>query len=171
MYCEECQKRPANVHVTKIINGNKVEKHLCEQCAQKQQEQIGFAFLPDFSFSNFLGSMLESDGFSPLESISKRDLVCDKCGMTFGQFSKSGRMGCNKCYEYFGNHLEPLIKRIHGNIQHVGKIPRRSGQDIQLKQDITKAKLELQSAVLNEEFEKAAELRDKIKELEKRMKK
>jgi len=167
MYCEDCQKRPATVHLIKIINGNKIEKHLCEHCAKKRQEQLGIAFLPDFSFSNFLGSMLESEVFTSLGNVPENNFTCDKCGMTYSQFAHSGRMGCNKCYEYFGSKLEPLLKRIHGNIQHVGKIPKRTGEDIRLKQELAEAKMELQKAVFNEEFELAAKLRDRIKELEK----
>ncbi|MDK2824437.1 MAG: protein arginine kinase activator [Clostridia bacterium] len=168
MFCEECEKRPANVHMTKIINGNKVEKHLCEQCAKKQQDQIGFAIIPDFSFSNILSSMLNVDPFTSFGNVQDNEITCDKCGMTYSQFAKTGRMGCNKCYSFYGNKLEHLLKRIQGNTQHIGKIPKRTGENIRLKQELNNARIELQKAVLNEEFEKAAKLRDKIKELEKR---
>ncbi|MFZ7104376.1 MAG: UvrB/UvrC motif-containing protein [Peptococcaceae bacterium] len=166
MYCEECEKRPAVVHITKIVNGHKIEKHLCEQCAKKQQDQIGFTILPDISFSNFLSSMLDSDSFTPFSNIKAEEIVCDKCGLTYRQFSKIGRMGCDNCYEIYGNKLDHLLKRMHGNVQHTGKIPKRSGEDIRLQKEIKDARLELQKAVAEEEFEKAAHLRDKIKELE-----
>lgn len=168
MYCEECEKRPANVHITKIVNGHKVEKHLCEQCAKQQQDVMGFTLIPDFTLSNFLTSMLDGDHFSSFGNKKEIDLKCDKCSMTYNQFTKSGRLGCDNCYELYGNQLEHLLKRIHGNVQHTGKIPMRGGQDIRLKQELEIARIELQKAVLNEEFEQAAKLRDKIKELEKR---
>jgi len=166
MYCEECEKRPAVVHVTKIVNGQKIEKHLCEQCAKKQQDQIGFTFLPDFSFSNFISSMLDMDSFSTFGNIKTEEIVCDKCGLTYSQFAKIGRLGCDKCYGIYGNKLDHLLKRIHGNTKHNGKIPKRSGEDLRFKMELQNARLELQKAVVEEEFERAAILRDKIKELE-----
>jgi protein arginine kinase activator len=166
MFCEECEKRPANVHITKIVNGHKIEKHLCEQCAKKQQDVVGFSLIPDFSFSSFFSSMLDMDHFSPCNNI--KEVKCDKCSMTYNQIAKTGRFGCDRCYDLFGTSLDHLLKRIHGNSQHSGKIPRRAGKALRFKNEIEKAKIELQKAVLNEEYEKAAELRDKIKELEKR---
>lgn len=169
MYCEECEKRPANVHITKIINGHKVEKHLCEQCAKKQQDIVGFALVPDFTFSNFLSSMLDGDHFSSLGNIKEEEEIkCDKCSMTYTQFARGGRLGCDNCYEIYGEKLDQLLKRIHGNMQHTGKIPKRGGEDIRYRQELSSARMELQKAVLKEEFEEAARLRDQIKELEKR---
>ncbi|NLT94084.1 MAG: hypothetical protein GXW85_00855 [Clostridia bacterium] len=166
MFCEECEKRPANVHITKIVNGHKVEKHLCEQCAKKQQDVVGFTLFPDFSFANFFSSMLDMDHISSRNNINQ--VKCDKCSMTYSQFAKLGRFGCDRCYDLFGNGLEQILKRIHGNVQHTGKIPKRAGKAIRFKNELERYKMELQKAVLNEEYEKAAELRDKIKELEKR---
>ncbi|NLW24047.1 MAG: hypothetical protein GXY91_02155 [Clostridia bacterium] len=167
MYCENCHERPANVHFTKIVNGKKMEMHLCEYCAQKKQEQMSIPFMPDFSFSNLLTSMLQSDPFFSLQTVNRQDITCNKCQMTYSEFMETGRMGCDQCYSVFGNYLEHLLRRIHGNTQHLGKIPNRAGADIKLKKELTELKLELQKAVLNEEYEKAAQLRDKIKELEK----
>jgi len=168
MYCEECEKRPATVHITKIINGHKVEKHLCEECAKNQQDIVGFTLIPNFTFSNFLSSMLDTDPFSTFGNIKEKEIKCDKCSMTYSQFTKGGRLGCDKCYDLYGNKLEYLLKRIHGNVQHTGKLPKRAGRDIRVKQELDAARIELQKAVLNEEYEKAAQLRDRIKELEKR---
>jgi protein arginine kinase activator len=166
MFCEDCEKRPANVHITKIVNGHKIEKHICEQCAKKQQDVVGFTLFPDFSFPNIFSSMLEMEHFNPPNNI--KEIKCEKCSMTYSQFSKIGRFGCDRCYELFANGLDHLLKRIQGNAQHIGKIPRRAGKAIRFKNELEKAKLELQKAVLNEEYEKAAELRDKIKEMEKK---
>lgn len=87
--------------------------------------------------------------------------------MTYSQFSKIGRFGCSSCYKYFGDRLDPLFKRVHGNTVHVGKVPKRSGGRIQLKRKIDDLKLELQQRIQQEEFEEAAQLRDQIRTLEK----
>ena len=76
-------------------------------------------------------------------------------------------MGCNRCYEVFREHLEPTLRRIHGNTVHTGKLPKKGAGKIKLQRQIEQLKSELQAAVVNEQYEKAAELRDRIKELEK----
>jgi len=110
--------------------------------------------------------MLDVDSFT---SFDKKDneIKCEKCAMTYSQFAKGGRLGCDNCYALYGSKLEYLFKRIHGNVRHTGKIPKRSGKVIRFRQELNAAKIELQKAVLNEEFELAAKLRDEIKELEK----
>lgn len=170
MYCEECKERVASVHLTKIVNGNKIQKHLCEECAKKYQEELGMVFKPQFTFSNFLGSLLENEVFPQFDNVSLKDSKCDKCGMTYSEFLHGGRMGCNKCFSYFGDRLKPLLKRIHGTTTHTGKIPERIGGDLKLQNEIKEAKLSLKEAVSKEKFEEAAVLRDKIKELEKNFK-
>ncbi|GAE26001.1 nucleotide excision repair protein [Halalkalibacter wakoensis JCM 9140] len=93
---------------------------------------------------------------------------CDKCGMTYEQFTQVGRFGCAHCYKSFEAKLEPILKRVHsGNHKHAGKLPERIGGGIQLQRQIDSLKTELKGLIDQEEFEKAAELRDKIRLLEK----
>lgn len=87
--------------------------------------------------------------------------------MTYSQFSKVGRFGCSSCYKYFNDRLDPLFKRVHGNTTHMGKVPVRVGSHIQAKRKIEGLRQELQQKIAEEEFEKAAKLRDEIRELEK----
>lgn len=164
MYCEECNNKPANVHFTKIVNGNKISKHLCEECAKKYQQAWG-VLQPQFSFSNLISSIL-GEGLAPLNNQRTTSLKCDKCGLTYSEFAQGGRVGCDRCYDAFSVYLESLLKRIHGNNRHTGKIPRRMGGDLRIKQEIKRARQKLEEAVLKEEFELAASLRDKIKALE-----
>ena len=76
-------------------------------------------------------------------------------------------MGCAMCYEAFEEELEKLIKRIHGSDQHVG----RESEASQLGTLPEEKKLrflekELERCVREENYEEAAELRDRISELE-----
>jgi protein arginine kinase activator len=82
-------------------------------------------------------------------------------------FRRTGRVGCGNCYAAFKNEMIPLVKRIHGGVQHTGKVPKRTGGLLKVRRDIDKLKEELKTSIDNEEYEKAAEIRDKIKELEK----
>jgi protein arginine kinase activator len=169
MLCQLCNKRPANVHMTKIVNGIKSEFHICEQCA-KENEGLGInsgiqAFETPFSFSNILAGLMEFTG-SAVPYTTQKHLECSDCGLDYEDFKKSGKFGCSKCYESFGDRIVPIIKRIHGNVQHTGKVPQRTGGLIRIKRDIERLKYELKSAIENEEYEKAAQLRDRIKEIE-----
>ncbi|SHJ36252.1 Protein-arginine kinase activator protein McsA [Geosporobacter subterraneus DSM 17957] len=163
MLCESCNKRNATVHVTKILNGNKTELHLCEQCA-KQGEEMPFD--ASFTINNFLTGLLDSIQDSPIKVDYIKTTKCDHCGMTYGKFKQLGRLGCAQCYTAFQEKLIELIKRVQGNEVHSGKMPKRSGGVIRLKKEIKKLKVQLDEVIRKEEFEKAAVLRDKIRELE-----
>ncbi|QSQ08326.1 Protein-arginine kinase activator protein [Koleobacter methoxysyntrophicus] len=165
MLCEECGKRPASVHITKVVNGEKTERHLCEECA-RELEDFSFSFQPNFTIHNLLAGLLDSAKESPIGVNISQKIQCPFCGMTFNQFSQYGRFGCSQCYGSFHGRIEPILRRIHGSHVHTGKVPRRTGGKIRLKKEIDKLKRQLEQAVKKEEFEKAAELRDKIRELE-----
>lgn len=171
MVCQICNKRPANVHITRSINGAKTELHVCDQCAEKEGFSLNSSsagFDAPFSFSNILAGYMDFPGFGGLPYQVKRNDSCSACGMDYEDFKKTGRFGCSECYKSFSGQVEPLIKRIHGNSQHTGKVPRRTGGIIRIKRDIESLKAQLSAAIQNEQYEKAAELRDKIKALENR---
>lgn len=169
MLCQLCNKRPANVHLTKVINGVKTELHVCEQCAHEEGLNLGTqlsGFDIPFSFSNIFAGLMDSGTGGNLAHMMQKPLKCMECGLDYEQFKNTGRFGCSRCYEAFGDKLEPLIKRIHGNTQHTGKVPKRTGGIIRIKRDIEKLKYELKQAIDNEQYEKAAEIRDRIRKLE-----
>jgi protein arginine kinase activator len=86
--------------------------------------------------------------------------------MSLEEFQKTGRLGCSTCYDTFGEVLKPLIKRLHGSLQHTGKVPVRFSKTVSITREIAKLKDLLNKAIEKEEYEKAAEIRDKIKDLE-----
>jgi protein-arginine kinase activator protein McsA len=91
---------------------------------------------------------------------------CPACGLTFADFRASGRLGCHQDYEHFKKQLLPLLEKIHGATQHTGKIPLRLGQRVEKQKVLTALRKDLNAAIQREEYERAAELRDKIKVLE-----
>lgn len=175
LICQECKLRPVTLHFTKILNGEKTEIHLCENCAQDKGEMFIFPGSSNFSIHNLLAGLLNLE---PQVSEAKHDafshgeiLHCERCHMTYHQFAKIGRFGCSHCYKSFQSQLSPLLKRLHsGNANHTGKIPNRIGGTIQLQKQISKLKQTLQENISKEEFEKAAEVRDEIRRIEKRLK-
>jgi protein arginine kinase activator len=168
MICQECGKKQATLHFTKILNGEKTEFHICESCAREKGELIPGT--PNgFSIHNLLSGLLDFDPASQGLSSKTQPSRCDHCGLTYSQFSKVGRFGCSSCYKYFDEKLDPLFKRVHGNTIHTGKVPKRSGGLIKHKREIEGLKKELLGRIENEEFELAAQLRDEIRMLEKRV--
>ena len=171
MICEECQKRPASVHITQIINNQKTERHLCDQCAREfQQMAATFSFQPTFSFQQLLASLLNQDqNFLGLSSAGVSvGQQCEQCHLSYPEFTQEGKFGCRECYEHFSDRLETLFRKIHGNAQHSGKVPQRTGKVLGIKRQLERLYGELQAAIRQEAFEKAAVIRDQIRELEKK---
>lgn len=169
MLCQECKENAASLHFTKIVNGQKTEFHLCDSCAREKGD-----FIPGskgFSIHNLLSGLLDFEPSAGENALGAKPAIlrCEQCGLTYNQFGKTGRFGCSECYKAFSGRLDPLFKRVHGNIAHVGKIPKRRGGVIRQRREVEQLKMELRQAVEQEEFEKAAELRDRIRGLEKQI--
>lgn len=179
MYCENCGKKYANVRYTQIINGDKKEMFLCDECSKI----LGLdTFNINMDFSTFLGDFLnnfEEESIIP-QLINGEEMRCDRCNYTFEEFMNTGRFGCPDCYGVFEEKIDPLLKRIQGANRHIGRLGKidensfKKGEDL-LKEDIKETsnlgqinelKKELKLAIKEEKYEEAAQLRDKIKELE-----
>lgn len=156
--CDKCGK-PATVHLTEIADGQKVEKHLCEDCAVDE----GITVKASMPISQLLEDFIlqsGSQGETP-------ELACDVCGLTFSEFRQRGVLGCPNDYDAFEPALRPMLERAQeGASQHVGKVPQRAGSSQKKQNAILRLRSELKKAVDAEDYERAAELRDKIKELE-----
>ncbi len=160
MLCQSCEKRQASTHIKTILNGELKEFNLCSECAAK----LGYgSFFTNFGFDidKLFGSFMD------VTSPQRKAKRCQFCGSSFEEIARSGKVGCAHCYEEFYDELLPSIQRIHGRTNHTGKLARSAGTEVKVKNEIAKCKAELEEAIKTQEFEKAAELRDKIKELEK----
>jgi len=168
MLCQECRKRPATVHITRIVNGRKTEMDLCEPCAREQGEFDLFTE-PQFPIQSFLAGLLGQhlQAHPPVHAGAQPK--CDTCGLTYQEFAQAGRFGCSRCYEQFGERLDPVLRRIHGASQHAGKVPARTGGAVKARRDLRDKRDSLAKAVAAEDFEKAARLRDEIRKLEKEL--
>lgn len=94
---------------------------------------------------------------------------CPQCNFKFRDFNKTGKLGCDKCYEVFSYEIEPIIKRIQGSTEYNGRVPNKGSGIFKIKQKIKKLRIDLNEAVKNENFEQASVIRDQIKELEKNL--
>lgn len=167
MQCQECSEREATLHFTKIINGEKTEFHLCEGCARDKGEMLP-GVNNSFSIHNLLSGLMDIDPVGG--SVGQTHFStprCDHCGLTYAQFTASGRFGCARCYQAFGARLDPLLSKVHsGNVDHHGKIPLRSSEKLKTRRKMQESKKKLEQAISQEEFEEAAKLRDEIRKLE-----
>lgn len=173
MMCQECNQRPATLHFTKIINGEKTEVHVCERCAQEKGELFINNVGAGFSINNLLAGLLniESNFQQPKTNTlpKNEELRCPHCQLSFKEFVRVGKFGCANCCETFNKQLDPILKRVHsGNTVHIGKIPTRIGGALHLKKELLEMKETLKVLIDQEEFEKAAEVRDQIRIIEKR---
>lgn len=167
MMCERCGKNPANTYLKQVINGNVREMHLCENCAQ----ELGYSVLSTMnpfdmgiSFNNFLGGLFSQALPQQTAGSTK---TCPSCGSTFEDFMQNAQAGCANCYQAFYEELLPSIQRIHGKTKHVGKIPGSASKSLKLNRELTSLRQQLSAAVEAQEYEKAAKLRDRIREIEK----
>jgi len=162
MKCDNC-KNQATVHLTEIRNGKKIEKHLCEQCAAQNE---GLPVKSHTPINELLTNFVLAHSGLQKESGS----ACESCGISWAEFRQSGLFGCPNDYNIFEKDLTPLLQRAHeGATHHVGKVPtRRGGTGVPMKKqlDVAKLRKELGKAVESEDYERAAKLRDQIKDAE-----
>jgi protein arginine kinase activator len=170
MLCEECKKRPATVHFTKIVGDQKTEFHLCQQCAA-QRGELGFLGNIQINFPNILSSFFDLDQKLQVDGDWQEDTQarCPSCGLSYGDFRELGQLGCSDCYKTFGAQMEPILRRIHGHTRHTGKIPRKHAGKLSQERELENYKAQLKEAIAREEYEQAAKLRDKIHALEKEL--
>jgi protein arginine kinase activator len=146
-----------------IINGQKTEMHLCQDCVEQTEKPLTF----DQFFSgllDFFGGMPES--VSPAQNSKECICKCPRCGLSYEDFKKTGRLGCSDCYQTFQRELESVLKNIQGGNRHEGKYPQKSGVELLNRRKLSRLKLELAKAIEEEQYENAAKLRDQIRELE-----
>lgn len=171
MLCKNCNKNKATFHYTEIINGVKKEIALCDECRNK----LGITSL-DFNIPlgmpDFFSDFFEDSSFLPEFDVVKT-LKCDKCGMSYNDFSEGGRIGCSNCYDVFESKLDSILKNIHGFNVHKGRILN----SLKLKKieevkenpksnELEKLKNRLKELVRQEKYEEAAKIRDEIKKIE-----
>lgn len=164
MICEICKKNKAVVHFINIVNGKKKHKMLCEECALKINNiSVEEEVKEELNFNKILNGLLNyMDNYKEDET---SELFCKKCGRTYKDFKESGICGCSECYKVFSQKYDFLEGK-----EHIGKVPRGKREEIKNKRSIDNLRIELKELIKNEEFEKAATVRDKLKDLEKEFK-
>lgn len=169
MVCENCKEKPANITVTQVQNGQKMEHHYCETCASKfhpfqfevQDEPIS---LQQF-ITNWFGTPLKSSVRDEKQP-SASQVVCPHCHLSYLQFLKKGKVGCAGCYIAFRSYLPSILEKLQAGTTHISSTETRVDSVQKVEQQIHMLREQLKLAIEQGRFEDAAKLRDEIKLLE-----
>jgi protein arginine kinase activator len=173
MLCESCNKSDAVVHLVDVSNNSRAEKHLCKECADSQGATIK-SHMQQSSAPKEASDVLPEifQGLSTPTGSAEAE-ACGHCGTTYRQFRSSGKFGCPECYGEFKVKVSDLLEKIHGRCEHTGKVPSTASEDIAQQKELqTQQKLlqglyaDLDKAVKDEDYERAAELRDEIQRMQ-----
>lgn len=159
MVCEHCKERDAVVNLTKIKDNTVTHQHLCERCAAEQGVETTVVQPKTSALTDFLQAVNEK-----ATAVTGDQAACHFCGATARDFRQSGRVGCARCYGAFERSLRELLRRLHNATRHTGRryvppaadLVEQAGQLDQLRD-------RLQRAIDAEQFELAAELRDRLR--------
>lgn len=157
MLCQNCKKNEATMHLKRIVNGTSSQEHLCADCARSLGYGDAFSGL-GMSFGDILGDIFGKGEIAGAGS----SLKCPMCGKTFDEIIASGTVGCAECYATFYEKLLPSLRKIHGRAAHVGKSPVKTNDVAALLDELNE---KMRTAVSEQNFELAAQLRDKISAL------
>ena len=157
--CDLCGKGEATMKVSQLDKEGRVtEIAVCAECAR----QRGFAEV----------EKLKANAAEILTELKTRidegdsRLVCRSCGLSYAEFKRLGRLGCADCYVSFHDELLPLIRRIHDAVQHVGRTASGGRKQAQMKMNVQRLREALSGAIQDEDYEKAAALRDQLRQTE-----
>jgi len=158
MPCQICGKALATIHLTEIENNATNELHVCEKCA----EERGFHGPGSKGKISIVDQFLQLAAGTGAEESQVR---CRRCGLAFSEFRRIGRLGCSQCYVSFQGQLRPILRKVHGGVLHAGKSPARDEGRLRRRREVERLQEDLERAVRREEYERAAEIRDRLREV------
>ena len=158
MLCENCGNNEAAIHLTQIQNNEMTTRHLCEPCAEQMGLSSGAPVnAPLADFIAQMGKAIASETVAAAGT-------CPSCGLTLADFKKTGRLGCARCYGAFERSLRELLRRLHGNSRHTGRRYAAPAPELlEHANTVGQLRERLRRAIANEQFELAAELRDRLR--------
>ncbi len=163
MKCQYCEK-PATFHITELMEPSGPQiLHLCEEHARRFLHKDSST--PTASIAGVLDKQLQlGQTKQELEELDQKE--CPVCGITFYQFRNSGRLGCPYDYTHFENDLEQLLINVHDATLHEGKRPKRAAATADSHAKMIQLRREMDDAIEREDYERASELRDELKQIE-----
>lgn len=153
MKCENCGKNEVTFVYQSNVNGHVTEKHLCADCAEKLGYTQKLAAHSQKLMRNFFGGGLFDDFFSPYPSLLSRGL----------------RMLEDPFDDFFADM--PALGAPAEQAQEPQKtqdtlLEQEERNQVSKTRQLNALRMEMQKAVQEENFERAAQLRDQIHALE-----
>lgn len=170
--CQLCPATNATVHLTELsADGIRSELHVCRACIARLQIDLDHPSEIATLLMEKLGEESAGDEQDHVDTVAVQapEQACPQCGLEFGAYAQNNLFGCSECYEAFAAQVGELVLRYHGSVQHAGRLPA-GGTDLpaQAHRSATRHALnaELAEAVALEQYERAAALRDQLRELD-----
>jgi protein arginine kinase activator len=160
MLCDVCQERDAIVHLTRVVDGDVKQVHLCEKCAADEGVETSVS-TPKTPLIGLLQSVQQQAASQQADQIR-----CAFCNSTYKDFRATGRLGCARCYLTFESNLRDLLQRVHHATRHTGRTYVPPAPDaLQRASTVVELREQLRRAIEQEQFEQAARLRDQLREV------
>ncbi len=154
MLCDTCKTKGAVVFLTQMIQGDVKKLNLCGACSKKQ----GLHEPMEEALANlFLGLGMAQEKESALPAI-----VCGGCGFSQEDFKKRGRLGCSACYDAFAESLTPMLRNMHRDVVHKGKVPAKIAVAHFQAHELEELQAALDAAIKSERYEEAVLYRDRL---------
>ena len=187
--CAKCDK-PAQYKIVKIQE-NMVEDYLlCAEHAQQVSKHLRLNQQANIlSMLQKILNQQTADG----ETV-KADVYCDNCHLSYEAYKKTLLLGCSDCYRSFEELLVKDLRRFHGAVsQDPDAIAELEEPDVEEEvamndldeelatrvdadeelpappeadKSMETLKKQLRQAIENEDFERAAKLRDAVRSIE-----
>jgi len=161
MKCEICGLKDAVIHIRQIQKDLVHELHICEECAQEKgliREEDS-----ELPIANLLSGLLEGKDVTGAADVKD---VCPKCGLKVSEFRKQGKLGCPECFQAFEKDVRAIVSQMAARPRHTGKLPRTLVVENAASSENDGLREELREAVEQEDYELAARLRDRLREME-----
>ena len=160
MLCEECKTNEASYTISVMVGGEITTRHLCGDCMAKMNMDIASG-----NIKSLLSTILSAITGDTAPGSAEKDVICPRCGMTLSEFTRTGHLGCPKCFEAFREQLQRMLLQIHGRVQHAGRQPLSTAEEQRKRSATELLQRQMEQAVALEDFETAAKLRDQIRAL------
>ncbi|MBO5730633.1 MAG: UvrB/UvrC motif-containing protein [Treponema sp.] len=157
MICDICGVRDATMVVQQVSVTGRKEVHLCLQCAAQR----------GLSTSNGKIEMSLAGLFDSIAKLQKNQRQCPVCGKSEGELERNQRLGCPECYNFFGPKLKSILEKRGVTGSYTGSLPERLASYKSVLADRMQLKEKLEQSIAQEEYEKAALYRDRLKALDK----
>lgn len=169
-----------NFHITETVDGNYRTYLLCGKCAKpffedekptliEEIESPEEEIVQEINISNpadMLQAMMQlisdSDEITEVKNIKKQNTVCPNCNTNLDKIAKSGKLGCTKCFEFFGQNLIPFINPTEQEKKTLTIAMKRQIFETYLQ----RLKLEIIQSIKNEDYEQVEKLKKQLKKAE-----